>query len=125
MTNQIVVVSWTMRRNPDAWGRLEQIREQHDAQIALVQGPAHRPRGTGGHPDAADRDKFRLTAHRNRQRRFASGSRSGPGTNHEAHDFSPEVLQESSVNWRHRQYRCAALTFRSRQASQTLAPRWM
>jgi hypothetical protein len=74
VVDSVRIVSWNMHQNPDAWTRLKEIQRVHGAQVALVQ-EAVPPSGAGDwrcHPAPSQTDQWRIAAHSDVQRRFAS-----------------------------------------------------
>ena len=62
-----------MQQNPDAWGRLEDLRDQHGVQIALLQEAVTPPNGDWTtYPPTNASDLWAIKAHTDRQRNFAS-----------------------------------------------------
>jgi hypothetical protein len=67
------VVTWNMNQRPGSWEHLARLRDKYGVQVALVQ-EAVPPVMAGWlvHPAAETPDAWRVVAHSNRERKFAS-----------------------------------------------------
>ena len=67
------VLTWNMNQRPEAWQRLAQLRDKFGVQVALVQEAVPPPRaGWRVHPAAETPGAWRVLAHADRKRQFAS-----------------------------------------------------
>lgn len=72
-SSSLTICNWNMQQNPDAWGRLEELRDQHGVQIALLQEAVTPPNGDWTtYPPTNASDLGAIKAHTDRQRNFAS-----------------------------------------------------
>lgn len=74
MGEELRVCTWNMRHNPAAWERLARLGDEHAVQVALVQEavPPPNPAAWRTHPGPAETLAWRVRAHNNVTRNFAS-----------------------------------------------------